>query len=132
MDEAEEMGLWEGKFLWKYTLKIVTKLYFFSLKASKLSSSWEDVGEEENFRPRAHSVEHISRAKIKSVKQTVVIIVGYIFCSTPAVGLQLWAVWKEKKDNLGNFYTIICNSNINPFQKHWFISMPEKKYWQQN
>jgi hypothetical protein len=32
----------------------------------------DDVAEEESFRPRAHSVERISRAKIKSVKQVSV------------------------------------------------------------
>ncbi len=45
-----------------------------------------------SFRPRTHSLEGISRAKIKSVQQTVVIIIGYVVCSAPAVALQAWAV----------------------------------------
>ena len=49
-------------------------------------------------RPRTHSVEGISRAKIKSVKQTVVIIAGYVACSTPAVAVQMWAVWAAKDE----------------------------------
>ena len=36
-----------------------------------MSFSLDDVAEEESFRPRAHSVERISRAKIKSVKQVL-------------------------------------------------------------
>ena len=34
------------------------------------------------------------------IRQTVVIIVSYVLCSTPAVGLQLWVIWIEKSDNL--------------------------------
>jgi hypothetical protein len=35
----------------------------------------------------------ISRAKMRSVQQTVVIILSYILCSTPFIFAQLWAVW---------------------------------------
>lgn len=72
-----------------------------NLEKYSYCSRFEDVGEEENFRPRVHSMEKISRAKIKSVKQTIVIIVSYILCSTPAVGLQLWTVWVEKGEKFG-------------------------------
>ena len=36
--------------------------------------------------------------------QTVVIIVSYVLCSTPAVGLQLWVIWVEKSDNLSELF----------------------------
>lgn len=55
-----------------------------------------------SFRPRAHSLEGISRAKIKSVKQTIVVIVGYVVCSVPAVVIQLWAAWIQGEHQLGN------------------------------
>ena len=40
-------------------------------------------------------VETISRAKIRSVQQTVVIILAYIFSSAPFIFCQLWAVWGQ-------------------------------------
>lgn len=53
-------------------------------------------------RPRAHSLEGMSRAKAKSVNQTIVIIVSYVMCSIPAVGIKLWAMWWDKsKDSIG-------------------------------
>ena len=38
-------------------------------------------------------VETISRAKIRSVQQTVVIVLAYIISSTPYICAQLWTVW---------------------------------------
>ena len=35
----------------------------------------------------------ISRAKIRSIQQTVVVILMYIASSMPFVFVQLWAVW---------------------------------------
>lgn len=35
----------------------------------------------------------ISRAKMRSVQQTVTIVLAYIVCSTPFIYIQLWAVW---------------------------------------
>ena len=40
-------------------------------------------------------VETISRAKIRSVQQTVVIILAYIISSAPFIFCQLWAVWGQ-------------------------------------
>ena len=51
-------------------------------------------------------MEGISRAKIKSVKQTVIIILGYIICSTPAVGVQIWAVWYQPEEGLSEYIDI--------------------------
>ena len=52
-------------------------------------------------RPRAHSLEGISRAKIRSVKQTIVVILGYIICSAPAIIVQLWKAWIMGEHQLG-------------------------------
>ena len=57
-------------------------------------------------RPRTHSIEGISRAKIKSVKQTVIIILGYIVCSTPAMGVQIWAVWCQHEEGLSKLNVV--------------------------
>ena len=54
-------------------------------------------------RPRAHSLEGISRAKIRSVKQTVVVILGYIICSAPAILVQLWKAWIKGEQHLSKY-----------------------------
>ena len=51
-------------------------------------------------RPRTHSIEGITRAKMKSVKQTIVIIFGYVACSSPAVAFLLWTVLVDRVTNL--------------------------------
>ena len=45
------------------------------------------------FLPRTHSTRNISRAKIKTVKLTIVVIAGYILCSAPFVFVQMWATY---------------------------------------
>ncbi|CAG2117654.1 unnamed protein product, partial [Medioppia subpectinata] len=51
----------------------------------------KDFGDD--FSPRTHSIHGLSRAKIKTVKITVVVILCYIMCSTPFICVQLWAYW---------------------------------------
>jgi hypothetical protein len=41
---------------------------------------------------RCQEEEHL-RAKIKSVKLTVTVILCYVFCSMPFICVQLWARW---------------------------------------
>ncbi|XP_022239629.1 isotocin receptor-like [Limulus polyphemus] len=43
--------------------------------------------------PRSHSMRGLSRAKVKTVRITVVVIACYIICSTPFIVVQLWAYW---------------------------------------
>lgn len=47
----------------------------------------------EDFSPRTHSIHGLSRAKIKTVKITVVVILCYVICSSPFICVQLWAYW---------------------------------------
>lgn len=42
---------------------------------------------------RASSVARVSKARIKTVKMTVVIVLVYIICWTPFFMVQLWSVW---------------------------------------
>ena len=51
--------------------------------------------------PRRHSVQGISRAKIKTVKLTTVVISGYIACSAPFICVQLWQVWGKPPLSVG-------------------------------
>ncbi|XP_076328768.1 annetocin receptor-like [Tachypleus tridentatus] len=43
--------------------------------------------------PRSHCMQGLSRAKVKTIRVTVVVIVCYIICSTPFIVVQLWAYW---------------------------------------
>ncbi|XP_068774715.1 vasopressin V1b receptor [Struthio camelus] len=44
---------------------------------------------------RVSSVRTISRAKIRTVKMTLVIVVAYVACWAPFFGVQMWSVWDE-------------------------------------
>jgi arginine vasopressin receptor 1A len=46
-----------------------------------------------SYNPRSHSLNGLSRAKIKTVKITIVVILCYIICSSPFICAQLWAYW---------------------------------------
>ncbi|XP_037272900.1 oxytocin receptor [Rhipicephalus microplus] len=54
--------------------------------------------------PRSHSVRGLSRAKIKTVKITVVVILLYIACSSPFICVQMWMHWSHEI-NIGNSWT---------------------------
>lgn len=43
--------------------------------------------------PRTHSLRSVSRAKIKTVKITIVIMLFYVLCSLPFISVQLWVHW---------------------------------------
>ncbi|XP_054159921.1 vasopressin V1a receptor-like [Oppia nitens] len=45
------------------------------------------------YNPRSHSLTGLTRAKIKTVKITIVVILCYIICSSPFICVQLWAYW---------------------------------------
>eukprot|EP00095_Tigriopus_kingsejongensis_P005316 maker-scaffold123_size333416-snap-gene-0.10 protein:Tk05316 transcript:maker-scaffold123_size333416-snap-gene-0.10-mRNA-1 annotation:"vasopressin v1a" len=73
-----------------------------------------------DLRPRTHSVGGISRAKIKSVKQTIIIILGYILCSCPGVVYQLGLIWFKDNNTLTQstewfFWLMSLNSLLNPW-----------------
>jgi hypothetical protein len=62
--------------------------------------------------PRSHSIRGISRAKIKTVKLTVVVIAGYVACSTPFICAQLWSTWGDPSQALSKYYAIIILRTI--------------------
>ena len=69
--------------------------------ASVEASLFPDLSGNGSIRPRAHSLEGISRAKIRSVQQTVVVIVSYVICSAPVVVVQLWNAWINESQQIG-------------------------------
>ena len=59
-------------------------------------------------RPRSHSTKNISKAKIKTIKLTMAVILGYIICSAPFCLAQIWSVFINP--NIGKlvfFYNIL-------------------------
>ncbi|XP_053561283.1 LOW QUALITY PROTEIN: vasopressin V1b receptor [Bombina bombina] len=57
-----------------------------------------ETGQRENsghMPSRVSSIRTISRAKIRTVKMTFVIVLSYIICWTPFFSVQMWTVWDE-------------------------------------
>ncbi|XP_077190889.1 vasopressin V1b receptor [Paroedura picta] len=48
---------------------------------------------------RVSSVHTISRAKIRTVKMTFVIVLAYVACWAPFFGVQMWSVWDNNAPN---------------------------------
>ncbi|XP_046401969.1 vasopressin V2 receptor-like [Ischnura elegans] len=74
--------------------------------------------------PRTHSVRTISRAKIRTLRLTVVAVACYVLCSCPFLLSQLWATWYpgavESSFWRGAAFTILSllpclNSCVNPW-----------------
>ncbi|MBN3326582.1 AVT protein, partial [Atractosteus spatula] len=69
--------------------------------------------------PVASSVTGVSKARIKTVKMTVVIVVAYIVCWAPFFTVQLWSVWDVNAPIETATFTILMllaslNSCANP------------------
>ncbi|KAJ8258616.1 hypothetical protein COCON_G00176280 [Conger conger] len=68
---------------------------------------------------RISSVVGVSKARIKTVKMTVVIVLAYIICWAPFFTVQLWSVWDTKAPIETAIFTILMllaslNSCANP------------------
>ncbi|XP_030632226.1 oxytocin receptor [Chanos chanos] len=68
---------------------------------------------------RASSVVGVSKARIKAVKMTVVIVLAYIICWAPFFTVQLWSVWDVNAPTETATFTILMllaslNSCANP------------------
>ncbi|XP_073324638.1 vasopressin V2 receptor [Pagrus major] len=68
---------------------------------------------------RASSVAGVSKARVKTVKMTVVIVLAYIVCWTPFFTVQLWSVWDVEAPTQTATFTILMllaslNSCANP------------------
>lgn len=53
---------------------------------------------------RVSSVRTISRAKIRTVKMTFVIVVAYVACWAPFFSMQMWSVWDEDAPDDGEWW----------------------------
>ncbi|XP_060898492.1 vasopressin V2 receptor isoform X2 [Labrus mixtus] len=68
---------------------------------------------------RASSVAGVSKARVKTVRMTAVIVVAYIICWTPFFTVQLWSVWDVEAPTQTATFTILMllaslNSCVNP------------------
>lgn len=54
---------------------------------------------------RASSVAGVSKARIKTVKMTIVIVLAYIICWSPFFTVQMWSVWDEDAPTESEKYT---------------------------
>ncbi|XP_068171844.1 vasopressin V2 receptor [Antennarius striatus] len=68
---------------------------------------------------RASSVTGVSKARVKTVKMTVVIVLTYIICWMPFFTVQLWSVWDEEAPTHTATFVILMllaslNSCANP------------------
>ncbi|KAK1901835.1 Vasopressin V2 receptor [Dissostichus eleginoides] len=68
---------------------------------------------------RASSVAGVSKARVKTVKMTVVIVFAYILCWAPFFTVQLWSVWDVEAPTQTATFTILMllaslNSCANP------------------
>ncbi|XP_039605755.1 vasopressin V1b receptor-like [Polypterus senegalus] len=64
---------------------------------------------------RVSSVHNISKAKIRTVKMTFIIVLTYIVCWAPFFSVQLWSVWdknapKEDSSNVAFTITMLLGS----------------------
>ena len=65
-----------------------------------------------NVNLRTHSIQGISRAKIKTVKLTIVVILGYIVCSAPFICVQMWATFGSPSESVCKFSTVLLVKNV--------------------
>ncbi|KAJ0068354.1 hypothetical protein NL108_005933 [Boleophthalmus pectinirostris] len=68
---------------------------------------------------RASSVAGMSKARVKTLKMTVVIVLAYVLCWTPFFTVQLWSVWDAQAPTHSATFTILMllsslNSCANP------------------
>ncbi|KAJ1523630.1 hypothetical protein ONE63_001473 [Megalurothrips usitatus] len=84
------------------------------------SNSFAYARSQQQAQPRTNPL--ISRAKINTVKQTVLVIAIYIICSAPFICVQLWAAWGNADNPFfqGRYMTILTllfslNSCVNPW-----------------
>ncbi|XP_008318684.1 vasopressin V2 receptor [Cynoglossus semilaevis] len=98
------------------------------------STKAQHVGETLNktLSSRASSVAGVSKARAKTVKMTVVIVLTYIICWTPFFTVQLWSVWDAAAPTQTATFTILMllaslNSCVNPCIYLLFSGMLPKR-----
>ena len=67
--------------------------------------------------PTIYAPDHyrISRAKMRSVYQTIVIVLAYVMCSTPFMVAQLLSVWGSPSQGICKFFDRLNKKRKNNF-----------------
>lgn len=66
---------------------------------TKSNASEEVVIRRKTFLSQRHNLKGLSKAKVKTVKVTIVVVLCYIVCSCPFICVQLWAYWDPQAQN---------------------------------
>ena len=72
--------------------------------------------------PTIYAPDHyrISRAKMRSVYQTIVIVLAYVMCSTPFMVAQLLSVWGSPSQGICKFFDRLNKKRKNNFLFFFF------------
>lgn len=62
--------------------------------------------------PRASSMSGMSKARVKTLKMTVVIVMAYIVCWSPFFTVQLWSAWDTHAPKESKLLNICCCTAI--------------------
>uniref|UniRef100_T1JNT7 G-protein coupled receptors family 1 profile domain-containing protein n=1 Tax=Strigamia maritima TaxID=126957 RepID=T1JNT7_STRMM len=78
----------------------------------------------ESVNPRSHGLQRISRAKIKTVKLTVVVITCYILCSMPYTCAMMWVAYDKRAQETafykgGLFPVLVLVASLNSCVNPW-------------
>ncbi|XP_074506614.1 oxytocin receptor [Sebastes fasciatus] len=95
------------------------RINFFHMKTHQQQHVAEQQASKQLSSSRASSVAGVSKARVKTVKMTVVIVLAYIICWTPFFTVQLWSVWDVEAPTHTATFTILMllaslNSCANP------------------
>nr|BAL63079.1 vasotocin receptor type 1b [Callorhinchus milii] len=91
---------------------------------------WKSAGSEGEGRPggemgpgRVSSIKSMSRAKIRTVKMTFVIVLAYVVCWSPFFSVQMWSVWDLAAPDDGSsnslFTIAMLLANLNSCCNPW-------------
>ncbi|CAL1544323.1 unnamed protein product [Lymnaea stagnalis] len=69
--------------------------------------------------PRAHSLRGFSRAKLKTVKLTFVVIVAYVVCWSPFFLSQLWWLYDEQQEHNHAVVIMVLLASLNSCCNPW-------------
>ena len=79
--------------------------------------------------PTIYAPDHnrISRAKMRSVYQTIVIVLAYVMCSTPFMVAQLFSVWGSPSQGICKFFGRLNKNGKNKFL--FFLFSVDSTVW---
>nr|KAG5707676.1 hypothetical protein BaRGS_003251 [Batillaria attramentaria] len=105
-----------------YVISFTAAVYiipFLILAFANYNSCGSQNGRNGVMRPRVHSMRGYSRAKLKTVKVTFVVIVAYLFCWSPFFVSQLWWLFDPSQGNNKAVVIMILLGSLNSCCNPW-------------